>query len=105
MYKYLISAEEAKSKYLWELLLELSNWRVYLKDYYHYKEIKDKKHREDYISDIIDKLSLIRVLVEDVKKHIVVNKIKETEVETVVRILGNVELGIVDLTDKIKLLF
>ena len=76
-----------------------------MKDYYHYTEIKNKKHREDYISDIIDKLSLIRLLAEDIKKHIVVNKIKETEVETVVRILGNVESGIADLSDKIKLLF
>ena len=106
MYRYLIGAEEEpKQKYLWELLLELSNWQCYLKDYYHYEDIKNKKHREDYISDIIDKLSLIRVLVEDVKKHIIVNKIKETEAETVARILSNIESGIADSSDKIKLLF
>ena len=71
-YKYLI-VTEGKQKYLWELLLELANWQCYLKDYYHYEDIKNKKHREDHISDIIDKLSLIRVLVEDIKKHIIVN--------------------------------
>ena len=76
-----------------------------MKDYYHYQEIKNKKHREDYVSDIIDKLSLIRIMIEDVKKYIIVNKIKETEVETVARILSNVESGIADLSDKIKLLF
>ena len=69
------------------------------------EERKNKKQREDYISDIIDKLSLIRVLVEDIRKHITINKIEEKEVETVAKILGNVELGIVDLSDKIKLLF
>lgn len=32
-YKYLISDDEKqKNKYLWELLLELSNWRCYLKN-------------------------------------------------------------------------
>ncbi|MCR4293613.1 MAG: hypothetical protein NUV76_12140 [Candidatus Kuenenia sp.] len=76
-----------------------------MKDYYHYKEIKNKKHREDHISEIIDKLSLIRVLIEDMKRYVLINKIKETEAETVARMLGNVESGIADLSDKIKLLF
>lgn len=105
-YKYLIGAEDKqKGKYLWEFFLELANWQYYLRDYYHYTEIKDKKHREEYISDIIDKLSSIRIMIEDIKKHVVVNGVKEAEKNTVTRILNNVEIGIADLSDKIKLLF
>ena len=106
MYRYLIGAEEEpKQKYLWELLLELSNWQCYLKDYYHYGDIKNNKHRRDLIEDIIDKLSTIRFLVEDVKKHIIIKGIKEAEKETIVRIMSHVELGVTDLSEKVKHLF
>jgi len=42
-----------EKKYLWELLLELANWRYYIlniKDY-----LKTKNHKEIVIEEIIDK--------------------------------------------------
>lgn len=76
-----------------------------MRDYYHYAEIKNRKHREDLISDVIDKFSLIRFLVEDVKKGVMVNGVKESERETVARILGHIEIGIADLSSRVQLLF
>lgn len=76
-----------------------------MRGYYHYTEIKKGKHREDFIGDVIDKFSMIRFLVEDVKKGVMINGVKESERETVARILGHIEIGIADLSSRVQLLF
>lgn len=66
---------------------------------------KNTSHKEIIIEEMIDKLSMIRFLVEDVKKHVLLKGIKNTEKDTIVRILSHTEEGMLELNEKIKLLF
>lgn len=101
-YKYLMNDNIQKERCIWEVLLDLANWKYYI---FRMKEHINKQQREPIVEEVIDKLSMIRFLIEDVKKYIILKGIKNTEKETVARILSHAEEGILSLNEKIKLLF